>query len=341
MKIYCWEGYNQKKYLKNYPIKINTNSFISDFLIADDIRKKNISCNLININNAYIRDYLWKYNLIKELNYNKYSSVYSDYLTNFLYLSRWTKSIDRKKIIGIGQRFGNLNYVINSNSIMQKTAEQEGYNLIKDKKNKYGILLFEDFNIMQISLSCGVNPFKKLTNDEVLKFKKNCKLWFQNATLISDNYMVLNKFLNKKKIDLYLTGGTYTCSIARRQGFNNILSIVPKNKVNKLKQGIIFTEITSILKKNFLPNYENFLDYMLNSQKCYEIAMSKYTCNPVLQMGNSKIFKLFSNKDLNIIQWNSLQNSSIFSHEYQIIPNYKRLLTILRNTLSLYSKKVV
>ena len=341
MKIVCWEGYNQQKFLNDYPFKVNSRIFMSDFLITNDIKKKLVNCDVININNAFIRDNLWKHNLIKELDYNKYSSVYSDYLKNFLYLSKWTKSIDGKKIIGVAQRFGNLNYVINSNSIKPKTAELEGYNLIKDRKNKYGILLFEDFNIMQISLSCGVNPFKKLNHQEILKFKKNCLLWFENATVISDDYLVLNKLLNKKKIDLYLTGGTYTCSIARKQGFNNILSIVPKNKVNKLKQGIIFTEITSILKKNYHTNYDSFLDYILTSQKCYEIAMSKYTCNPILQMGSSKIFELFSKNDLNIIQWNSLQKSSSFSYEYQIVPNYKRLLTIFRKTLSLYPQKVV
>ena len=341
MNIYCWEGYNQKKFLKEYPSKVNSNSFISDYLIAVDIKKKLVNCNIININNAFIRDYLWKFNLIKELDYKKYESVYSDYIKNFLYLSKWTKSINRKKIIGVGQRFGNLNYVINSNSIHSKTAEIEGYNLIKDKKNKYGILLFEDFNIMQISLSCGVNPFKKLNHNEVLKFSENCQLWFKNATLISDNYFVLNKLLNKRKIDFYLTGGTFTCSIARKQGFNNIISIIPKNKVNKLKQGLIFTEITSILKKNYHSNYENFIDYMLSRQKCYEIAMSKYTCNPVLQMGNNKVFELFNKKDLDIIQWNSLQNSFVFSHEYQIVPNYKRLLTIFRKTLSLHSQKII
>mgnify|MGYP001310576011 FL=1 len=69
--------------------------------------------------------------------------------------------------------------------------------------------------------------------------------------------------------------------------------------------------------------------------------MSKYTCNPVLQMGNNKVFNLFSRNDLDIIQWNTLNNSHLYSHEYQIIPNYKKLLTIFRSILSLYSQKFI
>ena len=341
MHIYSWEGYNQKKFLKDLPLKVISNNFISDYTIANEIKKKYIKCDIININNAYIRDYLWKFNLIEELNYEKYSSIYSTYLKNFLHLSKWTKSHDKKKIIGVGQRFGNLNYVINSNSIEPRTAEIEGYYLINNKGAKFGILLFEDFNIMQISLSCGINPFKSIDQKKILRFKKNCHLWFDKATFISDNYFLLNKLLNKKKIDFYLTGGTFTCSVARKEGYKNIISIVPKNKINSLKQGIIFTEVTSILKNKIYSNYELFLDYILSNEKCYEIAMSKYTCNPVLQMGNNKVFNLFSRNDLDIIQWNTLNNSHLYSHEYQIIPNYKKLLTIFRSILSLYSQKFI
>ena len=341
MNIYCWEGYNHNKFLKDFPLKVKSNNFISDYIVANDIKKKLIKCDVININNSFIRDYLWKFNLIKEIDYEKYSAHYSNYLNSFLFLSKWTKSQNKKQIIGVGQRFGNLNYVINSNSIQTRTAELEGYNLIHNKGIKFGILLFEDFNIMQISLSCGINPFKKLEQKQILKFKKNCHLWFDKATLISDNYFLLNKFLNKKKIDFYLTGGTFTCSVARKEGHSNIKSIIPKNKINNLKQGIIFTEVTSILKNKTYSNYEPFLDYILSQRKCYEIAMSKFTCNPVLQMGNSKLFNLFSRNDLNIIQWNTLNNSRLYSHEYQIIPNYKKLLTIFRKILSSYSQKFV
>jgi len=173
-----------------------------------------------------------------------------------------------------------------------------------------------------------------------LVFTNNCQLWFENAKLISNNYLKLNKLLIKKQIRFYLTGGTYTCSIARREGNYNIMSIIPKKKINKLKQGLIFTEITSVLK-NSKVNAEKYLDFILTDQKSYEIAMSKYTCNPVLQMGNPKILNRFSKNDLKIIQFDNLDDSKSHSFEYQIIPNYKKLLGIFKKTLSLYTHKII
>ena len=123
-------------------------------------------------------------------------------------------------------------------------------------------------------------------------------------------------------------------------GNNDILSIIPKKKINNLKQGLIFTEITSVLK-NSIVNAEKYIDFILSDQKSYEIAMSKYTCNPVLQMGNPKIYNLFSKNDLKIIQFDNLDESKFYSHEYQIIPNYKKLLGIFKKTLSLYAYKII
>ena len=54
MNIFCWEGYNQKKFLKDFPYKINSSNFISDFQIANQINKKEVKCDIININNAKI-----------------------------------------------------------------------------------------------------------------------------------------------------------------------------------------------------------------------------------------------------------------------------------------------
>ena len=341
MKIYCWEGYNQKKYLRKFNQKIVSKSFISDFQIANKIKKKLVKCDVLNINNAFIRDFLWKHDLIQELNYLKYNSMYEDYITVFSHLSSWTKNKDQNKIIGIAQRFGSFNFVINSNLISKKSAELNGYHLVKDNKNKYGILLFEDFNIMHISLAAGINPFKKLNKQEIINFQLLCAFWLNNAKVISSNYLTLNKKLNRKDIRFYLSGGAYTCSPARKEGFHNLMGITPKNKINNLKQGIIFTEITSIFKNKNINQSEKFLDYILQPEKCYEIAMSKFTCNPVLQMGNKEIFSKFSKSDLKTIQWDDILNTRKYSHEYQIIPDYKKLLLIFKNELNKNKNKII
>ena len=86
-------------------------------------------------------------------------------------------------------------------------------------------------------------------------------------------------------------------------------------------------------------NAEKYLDYILRDNKSYEIAMSKYTCNPVLQMGNPKVFNLFTKKDLKVIQYDSLADSNNYSHEYQIVPNYKKLLRIFNKNYKIFNIK--
>ena len=341
MNLYCWEGYNQKKFLTHYNTKVYPKTFISDYQIAKDIKNKEVDCDVININNAFIKDYLWKYKLIEKINYVNFSEMYNDYISNFKYLSKWTKSNDNKNIIGIAQRFGSFNFVINDKLVSKKTAELNGFNLMLELENEYGVLLFEDFNIMHISLSAGINPFKDLTNSEYLKFDSACKNWLNKSKVISNNFNKLNKLLNKKNIKAYFTGGTFTCSAPRKEGFYNIQAITPRNKINNLKQGIIFTEITSVIKNRNSQNSEKFLNYIIKPNKSYEIAMSKYTSNPVLQMGSKKVFSKFSKKDLKIIQWEDLRSISRHCHDYQLAPNYKILISIFRKHLRQNKTKII
>ena len=58
-------------------------------------------------------------------------------------------------------------------------------------------------------------------------------------------------------------------------------------------------------------------------------------------MGNTKVLNLFTKKDLRVIQYDNLADSKCYSHDYQIVPNYKKLLSIFHKTLSLYAHKVV
>lgn len=339
MKLYSWDGYNESKYLKDYNRKVIAKQFLSDYEIAEKISKNKIQSDILNINNAYVRDYLDQKKLLKELNKDQFESTYKDYIKYYENLSKWTISKDKKRIIGIAQRFGNFGIVINNHKISRNYAEQYGYNIIKENKLPYGLLLLEDFNIMQISLSTGINPFRKLTKDQINIFNNKCIEWMESSSIISNDYKHLNKLLSAKTINCYLTGGTYTCSISRREGIKNIISIIPRNKIRNLRQGILFTEITSLIKNNNKINFEDFLKFMLREDKCYQIAMSKNTCNPVIQMGNKKIFSNFSKEDLSIIQWNNLKNDSEYCHEYQIVPDYKNLIKIFRKNLNKYKYK--
>ena len=53
------------------------------------------------------------------------------------------------------------------------------------------------------------------------------------------------------------------------------------------------------------------------------------TFNPVAQMGNPECFKLFTKDELDAIQWDSLEEEMARSIEYDIVPDYSKLLDIM------------
>ena len=46
-------------------------------------------------------------------------------------------------------------------------------------------------------------------------------------------------------------------------------------------------------------------------------------------MGNPKCFELFTKEELDAIQWDSLQEEMARSAEYDIVPDYDKLLDIM------------
>lgn len=60
----------------------------------------------------------------------------------------------------------------------------------------------------------------------------------------------------------------------------------------------------------------------------HTVAFAEGTFNPVTQMGNPECFKLFTKEELEAIQWDSLDEEMAGSVEYDIVPDYDKLLDI-------------
>ena len=65
----------------------------------------------------------------------------------------------------------------------------------------------------------------------------------------------------------------------------------------------------------------------------HTVAFAEGTFNPVTQMGNPECFKLFTKEELEAIQWDSLDEEMAGSVEYDIVPDYDKLLDICDNIL--------
>jgi spermidine/putrescine transport system substrate-binding protein len=73
----------------------------------------------------------------------------------------------------------------------------------------------------------------------------------------------------------------------------------------------------------------DFLEYVQDPTMAHVVAFAEGTYNPVAQMGNPECFKLFTKEELDAIQWDSLEEEMARSVEYDIVPDYDKLLDIM------------
>jgi spermidine/putrescine transport system substrate-binding protein len=64
-------------------------------------------------------------------------------------------------------------------------------------------------------------------------------------------------------------------------------------------------------------------------EMAHTVAFAEGTFNPVTQMGDKACFDLFTKEELEVIQWDSLEEEMARSVEYDIVPDYDKLLDIM------------
>ncbi len=343
LNMLCWEGYDAEpitsRFKQEFALQLNVETLLSDAAIADDLLAGGHSdCDILNINNAYIRDCLEPagriHTLDTELN-ERYRSAIHPFYNSFL---PWSYNASND-LIGIGQRYGPFNLVINTDAISHTSAEDQGFHLADDAvfKNRYGILDYPDFNLFHICIGAGLNPFEPLSSDEMERFKRTAARWLQHALMLEADHHRLNRALLSGDIDFYISGGIYTVSPARLEGHSNLLAVTPSNGPIDGKGGIAFSEITSLLKSaQSHPQAESFLRFMLEPETAIAIAFVDGTCNPVAQMGDPRVFHAFSLQQLDAIQWDTLDSQLQNCADYRIPPSRHTLLPTLEHLKSRY-----
>jgi spermidine/putrescine transport system substrate-binding protein len=164
----------------------------------------------------------------------------------------------------------------------------------------------------------------------VTKFTETAKKVFKGAKVVGD-IATMNQSLVSGEIDFHLTGGTYSVSPARADGAANLRAVTPKKgPMAGGKGGISWIEITSVVNNpDVSPLAEEFLAYVQDAEMAHTVAFAEGTFNPVTQMGNPDCFKLFTKEELDAIQWDSLEEEMAASVEYDIVPDYPKLLEIM------------
>ena len=337
LNILCWEGYNSAQVLDPFRSSrgatVKAESLTNDPTMINRLRAGETNIwDLINVNNPWARKIMLPEKLIKPLDRAKFEPFFNTMMPEFKAPYKWAMDDSGEQLIGMAQRFGPYSFVVNTDKVSRAAAEDQGWNLWNDPANagKYGILESDDWNVFCLCCIAGFDPFKVHNDEEVAKFTETAKRVFKGAKLVGD-IATMNQALVAGEIDFHLTGGTYSASPARADGHPEIRGITPKSgPLAGGKGGIAWIEITSVVNNpQVSPLAEDFLAYVQAPDVAHTVAFAEGTYNPVTQMGNPECFKLFSKEQLDAIQWDSLAEEMARSAEYDIVPDYDKLLDIM------------
>lgn len=336
LNILCWEGYNSAQVLDPFrssqSATVKAESLTNDPTMINRLRAGETKIwDLINVNNPWARKVMAPAGLIKPLPRAEFEPYFDTMLADFKAPYRWAMSDDGKDLLGMAQRFGPYSFVVNTDKVSKATAEEQGWDLFNDTAlaGKYGIQESDDWNVFNIFLIAGINPFKEHTEEEFKTFSATAEKVFKGAKMVGD-MASLNQALVSGEIDLYMTGGTYSVSPARADGYPNLRAITPLKGPIDGKGGISWIEITSTVNNPDLsPLAIEFLKYVQDPEVAHTVAFAEGTFNPVSQMGNPKCFELFTKDELDAIQWDSLEEDMARSAEYDIVPDYDKALELM------------
>jgi spermidine/putrescine transport system substrate-binding protein len=274
---------------------------------------------------------MWPEKLIQPLDRARFEPYFEKMLPAFKPPYKWAMSDDGQSLLGMCQRFGPYSFVVNTDKLSRATAEDQGWDLWNDAANagKYAVQETDDWNVFTICLIAGFDPFREHTEEEIARYDDAAKRLFKGAKLVTD-LATCNQALVSGEVDFYLPGGTYSASPARADGQKQIRGITPKRGPMNGKGGVSWIEVTSLVANpQISPLATEFLAYVQDPQVAHTVAFAEGTFNPVTQMANPDCFKLFTAEELDAIQWDSLEEEMAASVEYDIPPNYNRLLDLM------------
>ena len=336
LNILCWEGYNSAQVLDPFRTEkgatVKAESLTNDPTMINRLRAGETNVwDLINVNNPWARKVMFPEKLITPLDRARFEPYFDKMLPAFKAPYKWAMDEAGENLLGMAQRFGPYSFVVNTDKVSRATAEDQGWNLFADPANagKYGILESDDWNVFNICLIAGFDPFKVHSDEEVAKFKTTAESVFKGAKVVGD-IATMNQSLISGEIDFHMTGGTYSASPARADGNPNIRGITPKSGPMNGKGGVAWIEITSTVNNPQLsPLAADFLEFVQSPKMSHTVAFAEGTFNPVSQMGNPECFALFTKEELDAIQWDSLDEEMSRCVEYDIVPDYDKLLDIM------------
>jgi len=336
ISLLTWDAYADPRLLDMWRdqtgVPVRSEIHISDPTSVNRLRAGETDIwNFVNLNNPWAREILWPNDLIAALPRDRFEPLYAQMFEKFAMPYQWALSKDGENLLGVVQRFETFDFVINSDVISPALAKDEGWDMFNnpDFAQRYGILAYEDWNVMDICMGAGIHPYKPKTEDDFVKFEATARMWINNAKLITTDFVQLNLAILNGEIDMYFTGGTYTASSARAEGATNIYAITPNSGPADGKGGINWIELNSAVNNpNGLEETFDFLEFITTPDAAEIVARGNGNLQPVAQMSQDEVLGRFSAEELDAIQWDDFDERIANAVEFDIVPDYDRLYDI-------------
>ena len=338
LNVLCWEGYEDpdvvEPFTERHGCSVRAETIVSDADAAARIAGPERSLwDVVNLNNPFAREALYPAGAIRALPGDRFADERDRWLPWLDDLHRWTRSRDGNDVVGVGQRFGPFNIVVDEGRIARDTAESEGFLLADDPANRgrYGVLEYDDFNIFHVCFAAGLDPFGTLSAAQLDAFEAKARQWFAGAAVVTADHVEMNRALVDGAIGFYLSGGLYTASPARRDGRRRVRAVTPRSGPVGGKGAVVFLEVTSVVDHGGDPAPAlAFLEHVLAPEIAPAVAFARGSCNPIAQMGDARVRERFTPDQLDVLQWESLEEDVARCVPYRIPPDHGELLRRLR-----------
>ncbi|MBL8894248.1 MAG: extracellular solute-binding protein [Rhizobiales bacterium] len=334
LNLLCWDAYADPRlaemWLKDTGTKLKSEIHISDPQSLNRLRAgETKNWDFINVNDPWAKNYFWPEKLIVELPRDRFEPLYDKMLPKFKPPYARAMSRDGEHLLGVVQRLETFDIAINTDKISVETAENEGWDMFNNADFKFGVLAYEDWNVMDLCMIAGVHPYKDKSDADVAKFTETANRVMKQAKTVTTDFVQLNLAMLNNEIDAYFCGGTYSIASARREGNNNLWAISPPKGPADGKGGINWIELNSAINNpNFNPKAFDFLEWMVKPDQCYIVASGNGNLQPVAQMIQPEVLAKFSKEELDAMQYDTLDHRLAAATEFDIVPQYDKLYDI-------------
>lgn len=336
LRMLTWDGYVDPRILDGFTAAYDTSvSYELHTSDPDSVNKLRAGqtkiWDIINLNNPWAREMMWPEQLIVELPRDRFEPYFDKMLPMFAPPYKWAMSIDNEHLLGVCQRVDTFDFVVNTDAISANDAKKTGWDLFLDPKMKgrYGILAYDNWNIMHLCMISGLHPFKEKSDEEVAKFEATAKQVINGAKLISADFVQLNLAMLNGEIDACVSGGTYSLSAARLDDNWNLYAVTPEKGPADGKGGINWIELNSAVNNPELhPKAFDWLEYILQPETSYYVATAGGFLLPVGQMAQPELLSKFTKEELDSFQWDEFDYRIAHSVEFDVVPEYNKLYDI-------------